>query len=295
MSEQAGAIEPSGAKDAGPAKDEDLIESEPSSPRTSELRRRLDILVPTTVGRRVLVSVAAAVLVLGLVAGFLVGTLSGTEPTGALALQSRGAPEGRYLPIVPEVALEEEAEAVIAVAFARGFLTLLDLEELGEAVQSERYGLADPSGLKGLCGLESRPESGQVPQGPSGNVTVFSSVSFELADATVNERIGPDLDVLAASTLRGTVQLAQSCPVDTGTAAQTDGIQTGIGDEYAVFTVRRTDPVPGNIGTSIVVLVRVGGQLIELTLSPEGGPEVPDGLTRALRIAEVAVTRMLAG
>ncbi|MGI8722400.1 MAG: hypothetical protein ACR2JG_09260, partial [Geodermatophilaceae bacterium] len=99
--------------------DEDLTESEPPSPRTSELRRRLDILVPATVGRGVLLAVAAAVLVLGLVAGFLVGTLSGPEPTGGLALQSGGAPEGGYIPIVPEVA---RGEAVVAVAFGGGLL-----------------------------------------------------------------------------------------------------------------------------------------------------------------------------
>ncbi|MDQ3717516.1 MAG: hypothetical protein M3381_16140, partial [Actinomycetota bacterium] len=93
--------------------DEDLIESEPASPRTSELRRRLEMLVPATVGRKVLLTVAAAVLVLGLVTGFLVGTLSGTEPTGALALQSGGGPERGYIPIVPE---DSALEGVVAVA-----------------------------------------------------------------------------------------------------------------------------------------------------------------------------------
>ena len=272
--------------------DEDLIESEPASPRSSELRRRLEILVPATVGRNVLATVAAAVLVLGLMAGFVVGTLSGTEPTGALALQSGGAPEGGYIPIIPD---DSALEGVVAVAFAAGLLTYQDLATAGELAMSGSYGLADPSGLDGLCGIISRPDFSPIPPQPGVEYTVFGSASYVLAGATLTQRIGPDLDVLAASTLRGTVQLAQDCSDGGDVTARSAGIQTGIGDEYAVFSVDRVDPSTGDIDTSITILVRVGGQLLELTLTSAGGPEVPDGLARALRIAEVAVTRMLAG
>jgi len=120
-------------------------------------------------------------------------------------------------------------------------------------------------------------------------------VSFLLAGASLTERIGPDLDVLAPSTLRGTVELARSCSATGGVTVRTDGIQTGIGDEYAVFSVDRVDPATGVARMSIVVLIRVGGRLIELTLSSAGSAEVPDGLARALAIAEAAVARIVVG
>ncbi len=292
MSEQGGAIEPSGARDAGPAKDEDLIESEPPSPRTSELRRRLEILVPATVGRHVLAAVAAAVLALGLVAGFLVGNQTPpNERTDSTEMQDGGTTEAGYIPIVPEGSPLEEEFVVLSVGAE--FLTLDDLSALGETVLPGGYGLGVTSGLDGLCGVLSGPEVIRVPATPRGEFTVLNSASFVLPSAILTERISPHLDVLAASTLRGTVELARSCPHAGGLTLQTEGIQTGIGDEYAVFILSRPDPESGDIKTSIVILLRVGGRLVELTLSPEGVTEVPDGLTRALRIAEVAVTRMM--
>jgi hypothetical protein len=275
---------------------EDMIESKPKSGHGTEMRRRLALLVPASMGRRLVAGIAAATLVLGLVAGFLVGNISGAEPTERMeptqAQAQEGAPpDGGYIPIIPDGAREE----AVVVAFGAGFLNPLDLEDIGEAVLSSSYGLVEPSGLDGLCGVVSGPESAPFPQGPSGEYTVFGSVSFLLAGASLTERIGPDLDVLAPSTLRGTVELAQSCSATGGVTVRTDGIQTGIGDEYAVFSVDRVDPATGVARMSIVVLIRVGGRLIELTLSSAGSAEVPDGLARALRIAELAVTRMLNG
>ncbi len=278
--------------------DDDVIESGSSSARTTELRRRFDLLVPATVGRKTLSGIGAAILVLGLAAGFLVGNHVGSGPTALTeptesAQAHEGAPlDGSYIPIIPGRAVEE---AVVVVAFGAGFLNPLDLEDIGEAVLSSSYGLVEPSGLDGLCGGVSGSESAPYPQGPSGENTVFGSVSFLLAGTSLTERIGPDLDVLAPSTLRGTVELAGSCSTTGGVTVRTDGIQTGIGDEYAVFSVNRVDSATGVARTSIVVLIRVGGRLIELTLSSAGTAEVPDGLARAMRIAEVAVTRMLAG
>jgi len=278
--------------------DDDVIESESPSARTTELRRRFDLLVPATVGRKTLSGIGAAALVLGLAAGFLVGNNVGTEPTALTEPTESGQaqegppPDGGYIPIIPDRAVEE---AVVVVAFGAGFLNPLDLEDIGEAVLSSSYGLVEPSGLDGLCGVVSGPESAPFPQGPSGEYTVFGSVSFVLAGASLTERIGPDLDVLAPSTLRGTVELAQSCSATGGVTVRTDGIQTGIGDEYAVFSVDRVDPATGVARTSIVVLIRVGGRLIELTLSSAGSAEVPDGLARALAIAEAAVARIVVG
>ena len=275
---------------------EDMIESKPKSGHGTEMRRRLALLVPASMGRRLVAGIAAATLVLGLVAGFLVGNISGAEPTERMeptqAQAQEGAPpDGGYIPIIPDGAREE----AVVVAFGAGFLNPLDLEDIGEAVLSSSYGLVEPSGLDGLCGVVSGPESAPFPRGPSGEYTVFGSVSFLLAGASLTERIGPDLDVLAPSTLRGTVELAQSCSATGGVTVRTDGIQTGIGDEYAVFSVDRVDPATGVARTSIVVLIRVGGRLIELTLSSAGSAEVPDGLARALVIAEAAVARIVVG
>jgi len=275
---------------------EDMIESKPKSGHGTEMRRRLALLVPASMGRRLVAGIAAATLVLGLVAGFLVGNISGAEPTERMeptqAQAQEGAPpDGGYIPIIPDGAREE----AVVVAFGAGFLNPLDLEDIGEAVLSSSYGLVEPSGLDGLCGVVSGPESAPFPQGPSGEYTVFGSVSFVLAGASLTERIGPDLDVLAPSTLRGTVELARSCSATGGVTVRTDGIQTGIGDEYAVFSVDRVDPATGVARTSIVVLIRVGGRLIELTLSSAGSAEVPDGLARALVIAEAAVARIVVG
>ncbi len=277
--------------------DEDLIESEPPSTRTSELRRRLDLLIPASVGRKTFGAITAAGLAFGLVVGFLVGNISGAEPTERMeptqAQAQEGAPpDGGYIPIIPDGAREE---AVVVVAFGAGLLTFQDLLTVGETALSGRYGMADASGLDGLCGMASRPDSVPKPPAPGVEYTVFGSASYVLAGATLTQRVGPDLDVLAASTLRGTVELAQSCSDGGDVTVRTDGIQTGIGDEYAVFSVDRVDPTTGEIKTSIVVLVRVGARLIELTLTSESSAEVPDGLARALRIAELAVTRMLAG
>jgi len=268
--------------------DEDLIESEPPSTRTSELRRRLDLLVPASVGRKTFGASTAAGLAFGLAVGFLVGNISGAEPTERTEPTQTQAQEGAP----PDGAREE---AVVVVAFGAGFLTFQDLSTVGETVLSGRYGMADTPGLDGLCGMAGRPESIPVPQGPGGQYTVFGSASFVLVGATLTQRIGPDLDVLAASTLRGTVELAQSCSDGGDVTVRTDGIQTGIGDEYAVFSVDRVDPTTGEIKRSIVVLVRVGGRLVELTLTSESSAEVPDGLARVLRIAELAASRMLAG
>ena len=275
---------------------EDMIESKPKSGHGTEMRRRLALLVPASMGRRLVAGIAAATLVLGLVAGFLVGNISGAEPTERMeptqAQAQEGAPpDGGYIPIIPDGAREE----AVVVAFGAGFLNPLDLEDIGEAVLSSSYGLVEPSGLDGLCGVVSGPESAPFPQGPRGEYMVFGSVSFVLAGASLTERIGPDLDVLAPSTLRGTVELAQSCSATGGVTVRTDGIQTGIGDEYAVFSVDRVDPATGVARTSIVVLIRVGGRLIELTLSSAGSAEVPDGLARALVIAEAAVARIVVG
>ncbi|MDQ3475538.1 MAG: hypothetical protein M3492_04140, partial [Actinomycetota bacterium] len=133
MTEQAGAIKPSGATDAGPAKDEDLIESVRPLPRTSESRRRLEILVPATVGRNVLAAVAAAVLVLGLMAGFLVGNrTTPNERTDSTEMQDGGTPDAGYIPLGPEGSPVEEEFVVLSVGAE--FITLDDLSALGETV-----------------------------------------------------------------------------------------------------------------------------------------------------------------
>ncbi|MDQ4038421.1 MAG: hypothetical protein M3313_08750, partial [Actinomycetota bacterium] len=236
-----------------------------------------------------------ATLMLGLAAGFLVGIAYGPEKTAALGVDSVPGPDTGYIPIDPNGSPLEQDQPIIVLSPAPGSLTIEDLASVGETVLPRASALEGSSGLDGLCGIVSSPEAVPFPQGPGVGYGVLRSLAFRLVDATVRERIGPDLDVLAASTLRGTVELARSCRNGEGLTVQTEGIAAGIGDEYATFRVSRLNPASGLVETSIVVLVRVGGQLIEIALSPEGAVAVPDGMARALRIAGVAVSRMLAG
>ncbi len=278
-----------------PKPDEDLIESEAPSSATTTLRRRLEGLVPPMVGRKVVGGIAAAALVLGLAAGLVVGNNFGTEKEAARQAQEGGGPPGGYIPIVPDGSPLEE-DGVVVLSLSGALLTQQDLAGVGETTAlGGSYGSVVSAESDELCGLSSSAEPVPFPPGAGVEYTVFDSVSFVLAGASLTERIGPDLDVLSASTLRARIELARNCSSSTGLAVSTEGVQTGIGDEYAVFTVERTDPASGSIQRSILVLVRVGSQLVELTLSAAGGTEVPDGLARALRIAEAAVMRMQAG
>lgn len=290
--------------------DENLIESEPPSGRATEFRRRLDLLVPASVGRKTLGALAAAALALGLLAGLLVGTDLATSGPGRTATGTGAAPEDKSTRIGPEEAVER---LVTVYAMGAATLTIEDLAALGESATIEGGRPPAASGLDGLCGIPSAPapvpppgerpipipsppgpESlpGSVPYGVS---VVYdgvgpSAMAFGLGDAILTQRIGPYLDPLATSAqLRGTVEMARTCASSDGDPdVRTDGVRSGIGDEYAVFTVGRPDLGAGGFETAIVVLVRVGGQLIEISLTPDGGAEVPDGLTRALHIAEAA-------
>jgi len=279
---------------------EDMIESKPKSGHGTEMRRRLALLVPASMGRRLVAGIAAATLVLGLVAGFLVGNISGAEPTERMeptqAQAQEGAPpDGGYIPIVPDGSPLEE-DGVVVLSLSGALLTQQDLAGVGETTAlGGSYGSVVSAESDQLCGLSSSAEPVPFPPETGVDYTVFDSVSFVLAGASLTERIGPDLDVLSASTLRARIELARNCPNGTGLTVSTEGVQTGIGDEYAVFTMERTDPASSSIQKSILVLVRVGGQLIELTLSAAGDTGLPDGLNRVLRIAEVAVARILYG
>lgn len=272
---------------------EDMIESKPKSGHGTEMRRRLALLAPVSMGRKLVAGIVAVALVLGLVAGFLVGRGYGLEQTAALGIDAVPGPDAGYIPIVPGDSVLEE-ERVVVFTLDAEFLTADDLLEVGETqvlVGPQGHGIA-PSGLDGLCGTVPRPDSEPA---PLPEINRLGSTSFGLDGAILTERIGPDLGVLAASTLRGTVELAGSCAGSDTFSVQNDGVLAGIGDEYAIFRVSRTDRDSGLVTTSIVILVRVGGQLIEITLAPDGGPEVPDGLDRALRIAEAAIAVFQAG
>lgn len=261
--------------------EDDLIESDEASPTMSRLRQRLGVLVPPRVGRRFLGGVTVTALALGLVAGYLVGQ-SPENQEADVASRSSAPGDLNNIPFVPEGTPLDEG---VPFTLHGGLLTLEDLTALGEQPRPRGTGLNAASGLAGLC-------AGADPATVNG---ALSAVSFDLADALLRELISPDLDVLAASTLRGEVQLAQNCAASDDLTAQTEGVLDGIGDEYAAFTVRRTDPASGAVTTSYVILVRVGGQLIEVSLTPGDVTDVPDGLTRALRIAEAAVTRVRTG
>lgn len=273
--------------------DEDLIESEAPSPRVTEIRRRLDLLIPGMVSRKVMGGIAIVAIALGLLGGFLVGNAPDQDAAEQTSAETGPTPDGGYIPIVPDPVLEEPGIVVLSVD--AGYLSVADLASVGETALPGGHALGPTSEPDRICGIAGGAETVLLPQAPGREYVVVGSASFLLANASLTEWISPDLDVLSASTLRARVELAQRCSSSDGLTVRTDGVQDGIGDEYAVFIVDRPDPVSGEIETSIVVLVRVGGQLIEISLTPQGGNAVPDGLNRALRIAEVAVTKMLAG
>lgn len=274
-----------------PLGSEDVIESEAGSARGTEIRRRLALLAPASMGRRVVAGIAAAALVLGLVAGFLVGSVYGPQPTATVGPQAVPQPDGGFIPFFPEDPLLEEG--VIVFTLGVEFLLPDDLLTVGETkVLQGPESQEVASGLDGLCGNATTPRPQPVPYP---GLNRIASASFFLNGATLTERISPDLGVLAASTLRGTVELARTCANSEGLTVATDGLAVGIGDEYAVFYLSRLNPASGLVETSIVVLIRVGDRLIEISMTPDGSFDIPDGPGRALRIAEIAVTRMLAG
>ncbi len=268
---------------------EDLIESDEPSPTMRKVRRRLDLLIPATVGRRVLAVVTAIALALGLAAGYLVGHPrgDGADLATRLSTETGVARDLNNIPFVPEVQIED---GVLVYDLAVALLTVEDLAALGEQPLPSGFQIA--TGLAGLC---SDPQTDPSPGGSVIEDTAVGGVTYDLADGALSEVISADLDILAASTLSGQVQLAQDCSNGSSRTVETEGVLSGIGDEYAAFTVHRTDPASGAVTTSYVVLVRQGGQLIEVTLTSDTGVVLPDGMVRAIRIAEAAVTRMLTG
>lgn len=271
--------------------EEDLIESDEPSPTAHWFGRRLDQLLPARVGRRFLGAVTVTALALGLGAGYLVGAAPWNDGRDGAGDSSTAADsELNNIPFTSEETVLSQENGVIVYSTVGGLLTLEDLTALGELPLNSR--LEGSSGLAGLCAAE--PEATPTGADPGTENGAAGGITFEFADGWLSELIGPDLDILAGSTLRGTVELAQTCGTSAFTA-QTDGVETGIGDEYAAFTVRDTDPASGAVSTGFVILVRVDGQLIEVFLAPTGDADLFDGLNRALRIADAAVARMLSG
>ena len=272
--------------------EEDLIESDEPSPTVHWFGRRLDQLLPARVGRRFLGAVTVTALALGLGAGYLVGAAPWNDGREGVGDSSTAADNelNNLIPLNIEEAVPSPGDGVIVYSTVGGLLTVEDLTALGELPLTS--GLAGSSGLAGLCAAE--PAATPTGADPGTENGAASGITFELADAWLSELVSPDLDVLAASTLRARVELAQSCGTSAFTA-QTEGVETGIGDEYAAFTVRDTDPASGALSTGFVILVRVDSHLIEVFLAPTGDADLFDGLNRALRIAEAAVERMLTG
>lgn len=278
--------------DGGAGRAEDLIESDSPSQRSAWLRQGLDRLVPARVGRQVMAVVTVIALAMGVGVGYLVGRgADGTradDAAGQSDTQTGQPPDGGYIPFVPEGSPFDEG--VVIFGLDGNLLTFQDLGALGEtavSISNDRV----VSGLDGVCGHPSSPEApssgGRDGQGPG-------AVTFVLGGASLTELISADLDVLAASTLRGQVELVRGCANSDDLAAYTDGVQDGIGDEYALFSVDRLNPASGVVESGLVVLVRVGGKLVEIALIPHGRTAVPNGVERALAIAQAAVERMLA-
>ncbi len=262
MSGQAGAIEPSGVKDAGPAKDEDLIEST-SRPRSASRRQ-----AEAALHHR---SVAAALLALGLVAGSIGGYLVGHNDPRTLAAV------GFLSSFVPF----EQTYGRPPLAT----LTSEDLSAIGEKVDRQLRVSSAQSAIPVLCGTGM----GQ-PGTPSFFGLSYPAIVFGVVGGQLTELVWPQVDEATASgVLRTLVTLAQGCPEIPQLQATiaTGGLLSGIGDEYAVFTRRPTSADQAAF-TTTAALVRVGADVIEISFAADG-TAVVDPESRCLQVAATAV------
>lgn len=276
--------------------DDDVIESAAPSTRSSALQRRLDRVIPPTVSRSWLGGTAISALAIGLIVGLLVAESPPpqvvAEPVPA-EQQSSSAPAGGYIPIVPYSSLDEEA--ILALSIGSGYLSQGDLAAIGETALLGTIAMGPTYAASRLCGIPDNEESLPSPPVVTTADVLSSSAQFLIAGATLIEWISPYLGSLSSATLQDRVELATNCDgTAEGLTVTTAGSQADIGDEFALFVVQRPDLDTGVVMTSYLVLVRVGGQLVELSMTPVGDAEIADAEERILAIAQAAVTRMLA-
>lgn len=170
-------------------------------------------------------------------------------------------------------------------------LTSEDLAALGENVTREFSVLSGQSAIPVLCG------TGLGQPGTANDLDAsYPSTVFRVDGGKISQLIWPRADNVSASgTLQTLASQAQLCPAVPNSEATitTSGVQTGLGDEYAVFD--RSPTVSGpTVFFSTVVLVRVGADLIEVSFTSDV-IEIPDAEGRCLRAAAAAVQRATGG
>lgn len=259
---------------------EDLIES--ASRPKSAWWQRLGPMLPHP-------AAAAAILVVGLLAGLVGGFVVGQG--NPITLTSLGyAFVGPYPPGERPLELKPFEQS-----YGRPPLPTLSQEDvaaLGEDVTREYGVISARSAIPVMCGASL----GQ-PGTPTYLDLRYPSTVFGVDGGEISELVWPQPDAPSASaTLRSLVFQAQQCPEvpNFQTSVVTGGVQSGIGDEYATFSQQPT--VAGDPGAlfASVVLVRLGADFIEIAFSSDG-LAVPDADARCLRVAEAAVDRASGG
>lgn len=270
--------------DAGarPVTDEDLIESPPRPPSAWHGR-----VAPLLRGP----AAGAALLVIGLIAGSVSGYVVGqSDPVTFSGIY-------RYWDVFGSFTASPFAEPSIDETYGRTPLPSLaaeDLAALGENVSRQFSVLAARSAIPILCA--------QIRAGPPGTTypndqnVQYPSTVFEVDSGTIAQLVRPHFDAAAASgALQTLVSRAEQCPAVPNAAATivSGGVQSGIGDEYAVFSRTPTVSAPDELFVT-VVLVRIGPDLIELSFT-SGAVEAPDAEGRCIRTAQAAVQKILGG
>ena len=259
--------------------DEDLIESPPRPPSAWQGRAQRLLRRPAA---------GAALLVIGLIAGSVSGYVVGHNDSvilGGIYQYSRG---------FTVVTASPPPEPFIDETYGRTPLPSLTAEELaalGENVSRQFSVLAARSAIPVLCAQIAGPADATYPNDQ--NVRYPSTV-FEVDGGTIAQLVRPHFDAAAASgALQTLVSRAGQCPAVPNARATivSGGVQSGIGDEYAIFS--RTPTGPDEFFAT-VVLVRVGPDLIEMSLISDV-IAAPDAEARCIRAARAAVQKALGG
>jgi hypothetical protein len=260
--------------------EDDLIESAPLRPPSALRRWAQRILGRPAVG--------AALLVIGLIAGSLSGYILGQQnppELGGIYAYFRGFEQFPVSPLT---------EASVDPAYGRTpipTLTAEDLAALGENVTRQFSVLSGRSAIPVLCATSvGQPGSTSEPG------TGYPSTVFQVRGAEITQLIWSHPDAAAASgALRTLISQAVACPdvPNLEMRVTTSGQRYGIGDEYAFFYRRPLVADSPEATYAVVVLVRVGADLIEIALANEDAIGVDEG--RCYRVAEVAARRAAGG
>ena len=259
--------------------DEDLIESPPRPPSAWQGRAQRLLRRPAA---------GAALLVIGLIAGSVSGYVVGhNDPVilGGIYQYSQG---------FTLVTASPPPEPFIDETYGRTPLPSLTADELaalGENVSRQFSVLAARSAIPVLCAQIAGPADATYPNDQ--NVRYPSTV-FEVDGGTITQLVRAYFDAAAASgALQTLVSRAGQCPAVPNARATivSGGVQSGIGDEYAIFS--RTPTGPDEFFAT-VVLVRVGPELIEMSLTSDV-VAAPDAEARCIRAARAAAQKALGG